>query len=173
MSREAFPAADARDSVDLSHQHGGPRDPRLVDGDEGSRPAADRPGALRSGPDHEPRLVDEIADGEPEGVAEVDKASELVRSVPGEPAAVDLRVRGEDAYRAPAETCQRGDQRPAEAPAELEDRLAVEHELQDPPHVVGLAVIARDDRQRAPPRADPRDRWSATQGGASQTLPGR
>ena len=148
FSREPSPCAGAGHAEDLAHEDRAPRHGGLVDGGQRAGAAADRRLALGLGADQEAGHVDEVDDRQAELVAQVDEARLLLRGVGGHAAAVVLGVGGDDADRPALEPGQRGDDRPAEAPAELEDRAAVEDQLEHPAHVVVAARVARHDRQQ-------------------------
>ena len=100
-----------------------------------------------------PGLVDEVHDRQPELVAEVDEAGHLVGGLRGQAAAEVRGIGCQHADRPAVEPRERGDERAAEARAELEHRAAVEDGVEDLTHLVRLAPLARDDRDEAPRRA--------------------
>src|SRR5215472_915184 len=135
----------AGDTEDLADQDRDPGDSGLVDRGQRTGAAAYGAGPLGLDSDDEPRLVDEVDDGQVEGVREVDEAGQLVRSRRGQSTPVDPRVGGHNRDGVAVQPGQGRDHRAAETAAQLEQRVAVNHERDQSAHVVDLAAAAGDD----------------------------
>src|SRR5881392_707200 len=79
-----------------------------------------------------------------EGLGEIDEADDLVASVRGPAAAVEERVARQHRDRQAVDPRETRDDRSAEQAAHLEERALVDHRLDDRPHLVDLAAVARD-----------------------------
>ncbi len=121
-----------------------PRHARLEHRRHRPRALADGGGLLPRGSDYEPGLIEEVHRRDMEGVAEVDEARHLLAPVGRQPAAVVVRVVGDDPHRVPIEPREPRDHGSSPAAADLEEGVAVEHHAEDFPHFVGPAPVAGD-----------------------------
>src|SRR5262245_31333400 len=83
-----------------------------------------------------------------ERVAEVDEAGHLFAARGVERAAAAHRVAGQHADRVAVQPRKADDQRAAVKSADLEKRIAIKDQAQNPSNVVGPAAVARDDRNQ-------------------------
>src|SRR5439155_677207 len=129
----------------------------------------DRPRALGIEADQEARAVDQIEDGQVERLRGVDEALDLLAGVGRPRAAVEERVAGHDGDRPAVQAREPGDDRAAVERRDLEERAGVHDGLDDRPHLVRLADVARD---RADVGDDPLPAADARDVGAAGRLDG-
>ena len=128
--------------------------------------------ALGFDADREARRIDEHQDRNVVGVAQHEKAHDLVARVGIERAAFIERIVGDEADRLAVEPRKRGDGGFAEARFQLEVAFLVDDALQDFAHVVDLrARLGKHAQDVANRVAEPAG--TGHTGGASLLLPGR
>ena len=81
-------------------------------------------------------------------VAELGEAADLLRAMGGHRAPIVVGVVGEDPDRLPADARESSDLAAAVARGHLEERVPVDHERDQSPHLVGSPTVARNDRQQ-------------------------
>ncbi len=111
-------------------------------------PPPDRSLPLRFGADQEAWLIDEVDDRKPELVAQVHEACQLLGSIRGQASGVVVRIGGEYTDRPPVEACQDRAKGTPVLRAQLEQRAPIEHRFEDRSRLVGLAPVARHDREQ-------------------------
>src|SRR6185437_15936382 len=116
----------------------------LVDRRERPGTMPDGGGLLAGDADDEARDVDEVHHRQMEGLAEIDETSHLVAGI-GRPAtAIEEGIARQHRDRPAVEPRQAGDDRTAPHLADLEEAAAIDAGLDDGPHAIDLAAIARD-----------------------------
>src|SRR5262249_42295275 len=98
--------------------------------------------------DQEPGLVNEVHDRQVEGVAEVYEAGQLFAARRVERPAALHRVAGRYADRVAVQTRESHDQRASVKSADLEKRIAIQNQVQNPPNVVRAATVAWNNRNQ-------------------------
>ena len=136
--------AQSAHAVAVAHDDAAPRHGGLVDRRQGADAPADHRAALGGEADLEAGAVHQVHDRQMEGLRHVDEADDLVARIRGPRAAVEQRVAGHQRHRPAVQPAEAGDDRAAEHTRHLEEAALVHQRLDDPAHVVGLLLHARD-----------------------------
>ena len=175
IQRLRVAVARARDAEAAADQNRDPRRGGLIDRDQRACPGANGSRAFGRASDEEARIVDEVHDRNMKCVADVDQPDHFVAGRRIRRAAAVARVVGHHADRVAIEPRQPRYQRTPVVVADFEERVAIEDGVQNAADVVGLAPIARDDRdqfvlapvggvaRRLPRRRLPDARWQVRQ----------
>src|SRR5438067_746524 len=140
----AVPVGRAGDPEHVADDHRAPRDRRLPDRGHRADALLDRAGPLGLLADEEAGAVDEIDDGQVEGLREVHEALDLLAGVRGPGAAVEERIARHQRHGPAVEAREAGDHRAAVERPEREERAPVDDRLDDRAHLVRLADVVRD-----------------------------
>ena len=116
----------------------------LEHGSEGAGAVPDGPRPLGLGSDEEAGDVDEMHHGNVEGLGELGEAGHLEGGVRRPRPAVEVGVSRDDRDGPPIQPGEPGDEGTPPRLADLEERAAVHHCLDDRAHAVDLAAVARD-----------------------------
>ena len=131
---------DAEALVNLDH---GPRDAGLGRGGNRRHAVADGARRFRLGPDHEPRLIDEVDHRHMEAVAGLHEAAVLLGGLGGHGAGVVTVVVGEHADRLAGQAGEGADLARAIGGAHLKKRFPIDDQLQNGAHVKRGVGVAR------------------------------
>src|SRR5512134_838128 len=138
----------AGEAVEAPDHDRAPRHLALFDRRDDAHRAAHVAHLLAFDADHRARLVDEVDDRQMERVTEVDEGLHLLRRRPVQAAAHVVRVVGDRTDRVTVDARETGHDRAAVVGRDLEERALVEHQLQDPPRLVNLSPLARNDAEQ-------------------------
>lgn len=116
-------------AVGFSDEDSAPGNPGGNDPGDRLHPEADCSGPLRSGPDHEARLIDQIDHGQMELIAEVNEATDFEGAFCIHRAGVKVRVIRDDADGVSSHSRESGNLTPAISPGHLEEALLIENRL--------------------------------------------
>ena len=134
---------DAGDAERIAHDDGAPGHGGLVDRGHRAHAVADGRRLLGLEPDHEARAIHQIDHRQMEGLGEIDPAHHLLAGIRGPRSAVMEGVAGEQQHRAAFQPRKAHDDRAAEIGVHLEERTLVDDGVDDRPHLVDLAAVAR------------------------------
>ena len=134
---------DAGDAEGIAHDDGAPGHRGLVD--RGHRADAVADGGCLFGiePDHEARAIHQIDHRQMEGLGQIGIAHHLLARLRRPRAAIVIGIAGQQQHGAAFQPCEPGDDRAAEIGAHLEERTLVDDGIDDRPHLVDLAAVAR------------------------------
>ena len=134
---------DAGDAEGVAHDDGAPGHRGLVDRGHRAHAVTDGRRLLGLEPDHEAGAIHQIDHRQMEGLGEIDEAHHLLARFRRPRAAVMKGIAGQEHHGAAVEPREAGDDRAAEIRAHLEERALVDHRVDDRPHLVDLAAVAR------------------------------
>ena len=140
----AVAVGGAGDAEEVADDDGAPGHGGLEEGGHGADAVADGGVLFGLGADKEAGAVDEVDDGEVEGLGEVDEADDFVAGVGGPGAAVVVGVGGEEGDGPAVDAGEAGDEGAAEIGADFEEGVVVDEGFDDGAHFVDLAPVAGD-----------------------------